>query len=97
MVLFQRWAHAEAAAEALDGVACLGGSKALVVHFANPRRAPPGQQPEPGIAPRKLFVGQVPRPTSCPRDGPVELLLRLHRCTFARMPLLLSCLHIVIV
>ena len=63
MVLFQRWAQAEAAAEALDGSICLetGGqsAKPLVVHFANPRRAPPGQPAEPGIAPRKLFVGQV--------------------------------------
>ena len=62
MVLFQRWAQAEAAAEALDGAVALesgGQSKPLVVHFANPRRAPPGQPAEPGIAPRKLFVGQV--------------------------------------
>lgn len=66
MVLFQRWAHAEAAAEALDGQLVLetgGQRKPLVVHFANPRRAPPGQPAEPGIAPRKLFVGQV-RPAS---------------------------------
>ncbi|BDA45123.1 probable CUGBP Elav-like family member 2 [Coccomyxa sp. Obi] len=64
MVLFQRWSQAEAAAEALDGQLCLetgGQRKPLVVHFANPRRAPPGQPAEPGIAPRKLFVGQVPR------------------------------------
>jgi hypothetical protein len=62
MVLFQRWAQAEAAAESLDGAVALesgGQSKPLVVHFANPRRAPPGQPAEPGIAPRKLFVGQV--------------------------------------
>ena len=66
MVLFQRWAQAEAAAEALDGQLCLetgGQRKPLVVHFANPRRGPPGQPTEPGIAPRKLFVGQV-RPAS---------------------------------
>ncbi|CAK0784107.1 hypothetical protein CVIRNUC_007310 [Coccomyxa viridis] len=63
MVLFSRWAEAEAACS-LDGSVVLesgGQSKPLVVHFANPRRAPPGQPAEPGIAPRKLFVGQVPR------------------------------------
>lgn len=61
MVLFSRWAEAEAACS-LDGSVVLesgGQSKPLVVHFANPRRAPPGQPAEPGIAPRKLFVGQV--------------------------------------
>ena len=59
MVLFTRWAHAESAAAALDGVDALARGRALVVHFANPRRAAPGAPPEPGIAPRKLFVGQV--------------------------------------
>ena len=64
MVLFSRWAEAEAACS-LDGSVVLesgGQSKPLVVHFANPRRAPAGQPAEPGIAPRKLFVGQVGPP-----------------------------------
>lgn len=62
-VLFARWSQAEAAADSLDGVSLpqAGGAvgRPLVVHFANPRRAPPGQPAEPGVAPRKLFVGQA--------------------------------------
>ena len=60
MVLYARWAQAEAASQALNGHSALigGQSRPLVVHFANPRRSPQGP-PEPGIAPRKLFVGQV--------------------------------------
>ena len=60
-VLYTRWAQAEAAAEALDGAAALTGGQGrpLVVHFANPRKPPPGLPAEPGLAPRKLFVGQV--------------------------------------
>lgn len=60
-VLFARWAQAEAAAEALDGTAALTGGQGrpLVVHFANPRKPPPGQMAEPGLAPKKLFVGQA--------------------------------------
>ena len=60
MVLFARWSQAESAAEALNGKTgqLLGQTRPLVVHFANPRRSPQGP-PEPGIAPRKLFVGQV--------------------------------------
>lgn len=60
MVLYARWSQAEAASQALNGhTAVIGGqSRPLVVHFANPRRSPQGP-PEPGIAPRKLFVGQV--------------------------------------
>ena len=62
MVLYSRWAHAEAACTALDGADALSCGRALVCHFANPRRGGgPGAPPEPGIAPRKLFVGQVPR------------------------------------
>ncbi|KAK9821938.1 hypothetical protein WJX81_005523 [Elliptochloris bilobata] len=68
MVLYARWSQAEAAADHLDGVSLPQGGGAvgrpLVVHFANPRRAPPGQPAEPGVAPRKLFVGQVPRDVS---------------------------------
>ncbi len=60
-VLYTRWTQAEAAAEVLDGAAALTGGQGrpLVVHFANPRKPPPGLPAEPGLAPRKLFVGQV--------------------------------------
>lgn len=60
-VLYTRWGQAEAAAEALDGTAALTGGhgRPLVVHFANPRKPPPGLPAEPGLAPRKLFVGQA--------------------------------------
>ena len=89
MVLYSRWAHAEAACTALDGADALARGRALVCHFANPRRGGgPGAPPEPGIAPRKLFVGQVPRdadegalrPLFEP-FGPIESIsiLRTHR------------------
>lgn len=60
MCLYTRFSQAEAAADALNGKANLlpGQTRPLVVHFANPRRNPQGP-PEPGIAPRKLFIGQV--------------------------------------
>ncbi|KAL0037421.1 hypothetical protein WJX79_007127 [Trebouxia sp. C0005] len=64
MVLFDRWSSAEAAMEKHDGKTVLDGGKgrALVVHFANPRKAgPTGMAPEQGVAPKKIFVGQVPR------------------------------------
>ena len=70
MVLFARWSQAEAAAEALNGKTgqLVGQTRPLVVHFANPRRSPQGP-PEPGIAPRKLFVGQVqPIERRCPHS-----------------------------
>ena len=62
MVLFDRWTSAEAAMEKHDGKTVLDGGKgrALVVHFANPRKAgPTGMAPEQGVAPKKIFVGQV--------------------------------------
>lgn len=62
MVLFERWSQAEAAMEAHDGKTVLPGGKgrALVVHFANPRRSSAtGMPPEQGVAPKKLFIGQV--------------------------------------
>ncbi len=62
MVLFDRWSSAEAAMEKHDGKTVLDGGKgrALVVHFANPRKAgPTGMAPEQGVAPKKIFVGQV--------------------------------------
>ena len=36
-----------------------GTGRPFVVHFANPRKASPGLPADPGLAPRKLFVGQV--------------------------------------
>ena len=45
-----------------DGKTVLDGGKgrALVVHVANPRKAgPTGMAPEQGVAPKKIFVGQV--------------------------------------
>ena len=61
VVLFAKWGEAEAAAEMLEGTTRLSGGQGrpLVVHFANPRKMPPGQPPEGGLAPKKLFVGQV--------------------------------------
>lgn len=64
MVLYEKWSQAEAAMEAHDGKTVLEGGKnrPLVVHFANPRKAnPAGLPPEQGVAPKKVFVGQVPR------------------------------------
>ena len=62
-VLFSKWSEAEAAAESLEGTTTLsnGQGRPLVVHFANPRKLPPGQPPEGGLAPKKLFVGQASR------------------------------------
>jgi len=57
MVLFNTWAEAELAVEGENGSTQLGG-KALVVKFADPPRK--GDGPVVGIAPRKLFVGQIP-------------------------------------
>lgn len=47
--------------EAHDGRTRLHGpaSRPLVVGFANPKKIRPGEPPEPAIAPRKLFIGQV--------------------------------------
>lgn len=68
MVQFAKWAEAEAAMEAVNGTSPLEGGKGrpLVVHFANPRRAGGGGAggggaAEAAIAPRKVFVGQIPK------------------------------------
>jgi hypothetical protein len=60
-VLFDKWSQAEAAVESEQGKSSLGGSKPLVVRFADPpRRGGAGGGPgAAGIAPKKLFVGQV--------------------------------------
>lgn len=60
MVLFDRWSEAEAAIEAHDGKTVLDG-RTLVVKVASPRRQPS----ETGIAPKKLFIGQVLCSVSC--------------------------------
>lgn len=57
MVLYDTWAEAELAIETENGTMNLGGSRPLVVRFADPPKR--GDGPIMGIAPRKLFVGQV--------------------------------------
>lgn len=63
MVQFKRWADAERAMNEVSGTSPLEGGKGrpLVVHFANPRRTMGSQAAENAIAPRKLFVGQIPK------------------------------------
>jgi CUG-BP- and ETR3-like factor len=60
-VLFERWSEAEAACDEQNGSTSLGGTKPMVVKFADPpkRGGPDGSSG--GIAPKKLFVGQVRR------------------------------------
>jgi hypothetical protein len=57
MILYATWTEAEQAVEAENGTTHLGGSKPMVVKFADPPRR--GDGPVVGIAPKKLFVGQV--------------------------------------
>lgn len=59
MVLFTRWADAEAAVIAENGTASnLSGARPLIVKFADPqRRQEDGVLV--GVTPKKLFVGQV--------------------------------------
>eukprot|EP00887_Chlorella_sp_A99_P006321 scaffold3.g6321.t1 len=63
MVQFGKWAEAEAAMESVNGTSPLenGKGRPLVVHFANPRRMGSSQAAEVAIAPRKVFVGQIPK------------------------------------
>lgn len=58
MVLYEKWSEAEAAMEECNGNPCLGGDRALVVNFADPPKRGGGVPP---IAPKTLFVGQVPK------------------------------------
>lgn len=58
MVTFERWAEAELAIEHENGTANLGGGRTLLVKFADPPRGR-GDGPVMGVAPKKLFVGQV--------------------------------------
>lgn len=59
MVLYTKWANAEAALNAENGTASnLSGPRQLIVKFADPqRRQEDGVLV--GVTPRKLFVGQV--------------------------------------
>ncbi len=62
MVTFERWADAEAAIESHSGKTVLPGgtNRPLTVSFAHPKRVASGAvQADPGIAPKKLFVGQA--------------------------------------
>lgn len=58
MVTYSRWSEAEAAVDAENGTMNLGAGKVILVKFANPPRGR-GDGPVVGIAPKKLFVGQV--------------------------------------
>ena len=61
MVTYDTWAQAELAMTALHGSKALGGDRALVVRMADPPKAvdPNTGMASKGIAPKKLFVGQV--------------------------------------
>lgn len=56
MVIYDKWAEVELAVESENGTMNLGGGKPLVVRIADP---PKRDGPLVGIAPKKLFVGQV--------------------------------------
>ena len=93
MVLFDRWSSAEAAMENHDGKTILDGGKgrALVVHFANPRKAgPTGMAPEQGVAPKKIFVGQVHTQPSVS----VAPLIRTPRYTVTYVPSVITALSV---
>ena len=64
MVTMESWAAAERAIEATHGTHALGGDKqALVVRLADPPKgAGISAEAAKGIAPKKLFVGQVCAP-----------------------------------
>jgi hypothetical protein len=66
-VLYEKWSHAEAAVETEQGKSSLGGTNPLVVKFADPpkRASTASTGPSVGIAPKKLFVGQVRQHGSC--------------------------------
>ena len=57
MVVYEKWGQVELAVEGENGSTNLGGTKPLVVRIADPPKREGG--PLVGIAPRKLFVGQV--------------------------------------
>ncbi|KAG2450180.1 hypothetical protein HYH02_000282 [Chlamydomonas schloesseri] len=63
MVTYDRWAEAELAIEHENGTANLGGGRTLLVKFADPPRGR-GDGPVMGVAPKKLFVGQIPQHTT---------------------------------
>lgn len=57
MIMFNTWTEAELAVEGENNTTHLGGTKPMVVKFADPPKR--GDGPIMGIAPKKLFVGQV--------------------------------------
>ena len=58
MIIYSTFSEVELAVEGENGTTNLGGSKPLVVRIADPpKREGLGLV---GIAPRKLFIGQVP-------------------------------------
>jgi RNA recognition motif-containing protein len=60
MVTFEKWAAAERAVQATHQSKALGGDNPLVVRFADPPKPAAGSgEVIKGIAPKKLFVGQV--------------------------------------
>jgi CUG-BP- and ETR3-like factor len=58
MVTYDRWAEAETAIEQENNTTNLGGGRTLLVKFADPPRGR-GDGPVTGVAPKKLFIGQV--------------------------------------
>ncbi|KAF5838001.1 hypothetical protein DUNSADRAFT_3594 [Dunaliella salina] len=65
MIMFNSWTQAELAIEGENNTTHLGGSKPMVVKFADPPKR--GDGPIMGIAPKKLFVGQIP--TTMPEEA----------------------------
>ncbi|KAF8067108.1 HNRNPA1 [Scenedesmus sp. PABB004] len=64
MVLFTKWAHAEAAVEAENGTSSpLSAPRQLIVKFADPQRRQEDGVVV-GVTPKKLFVGQVAKGVS---------------------------------
>eukprot|EP00200_Dunaliella_tertiolecta_P016660 CAMPEP_0202419750 /NCGR_PEP_ID=MMETSP1128-20130828/49460_1 /ASSEMBLY_ACC=CAM_ASM_000463 /TAXON_ID=3047 /ORGANISM="Dunaliella tertiolecta, Strain CCMP1320" /LENGTH=484 /DNA_ID=CAMNT_0049027705 /DNA_START=3867 /DNA_END=5322 /DNA_ORIENTATION=+ len=63
--MFNSWTQAELAIEGENNTTHLGGSKPMVVKFADPPKR--GDGPIMGIAPKKLFVGQIP--TTMPEEA----------------------------
>ena len=58
MVFYEKWSSAEQAVENEHGNRPFGGSRPLIVKIAQPAKTADGGS-LPGIAPKKLFIGQV--------------------------------------
>jgi len=85
MIMFNSWTEAELAIEGENNTTHLGGSKPMVVKFADPPKR--GDGPIMGIAPKKLFVGQVGKRHPAGGDMPQRLALFLrsvfsHACSW---------------